>query len=483
MSLSKNMHVRLPEGFSATHGVTRFQGGSKESWACWIPGASHTQGLDNGYLAYIPTELLVAMDLPTHTDGKGANGDGRCEHCPAPDASVAEVERLTAELAEARQALDFQRDRAERVQGEMRANWTAEAQRYEAELATVRHGYELNQTNLLAELAEANDHAEAAHNLHANAEHMLAEAKRERGTAREVAQSNKRHVEAVTQYNELVGDIVEAAKASWRAEGSEEHERQSAHHQLMAAVAQLYGYEIGATDHEPSSQRTPTNSQSWELERETIASVLTHTIGYGGETLGEGVRRLGILLERERRIVEAAKAVVRAKDNLGRADGAMWRLRTAIDDLDLADIEARVAADKAVIQAAKAWRAFIPTAADGTTMFIPENALIFAVDALAALEPTPAAATPAVETPAETETPPVVYEWGAQVVERHPVRREELGDVIPVNELTARAASCIWPGWKTVKRAIGPWVEATEGCAGCATCKDAARVAAGNEAP
>src|SRR5687767_12238466 len=92
MSIREGTHVKLPADFAATHGVAGWQGGSKRDWACWIPGQKHTEGLDNGYLAYIPTELLEPLDLPQHVTGKGQNGDGRCEHCPPGRALFSDVD-------------------------------------------------------------------------------------------------------------------------------------------------------------------------------------------------------------------------------------------------------------------------------------------------------------------------------------------------------------------------------------------------------
>ncbi len=120
---------------------------------------------------------------------------------------------------------------------------------------------------------------------------------------------------------------------------------------------------------------------------DTIASVISHTIGYGGENLGEGVCRLGILLERERRIVAAAKAVDhawRTENGTGaRIVDPLRKLATALDDLDISEVEATAAARQSVVDVAQdvveVWRQW---RLGRGKQVIPIKALAAAVDVL-----------------------------------------------------------------------------------------------------
>lgn len=122
-----------------------------------------------------------------------------------------------------------------------------------------------------------------------------------------------------------------------------------------------------------------------EDQLERIASVLTHTIGgVPNGDLAEGVRRLGILLERARRIADAAKAVVAAEDNLGGSTGAMGRLRTAVEDLDLSQVKRQHEVNRAVLEAADTFRNIVDNP-KWNGYFDAWQALISAVDARRAL--------------------------------------------------------------------------------------------------
>lgn len=82
-----------------------------------------------------------------------------------------------------------------------------------------KYAYEIERLN--GQLLKGHEQCEAEQRAHHTAEEWerletgLAEVKRERDTAREVAKSNKRHVEAIATEWERVEPVIEAAKA-WR---------------------------------------------------------------------------------------------------------------------------------------------------------------------------------------------------------------------------------------------------------------------------
>lgn len=334
------------------------------------------------------TCISTQGEYSTHTvDGR--YGCTRC-HVLDEDALFAELDRLKTELAKALDDRDFHKAACEATQ--------AVADTMDSTLTVVREELAATkqQLNTVSELCTiaVDDWQKECDRLKTE----LAEAKR---TAREAAAVDLEQYAAIRQAaaERYASQLNECANKHNYA--IVESYRQAASIARVGDVRNVHCSSCGNTRGGPMGHETsectwrakpgmhddtdpcPGGAQLAEAKRhnETIASVLFHTIGYGGEDPGEGVRRLGVLLERARRIADAAKAVERS---WGKDDHALWRLRTAFADLDISQVDRRAAANKAVLDAAAAWRLMEPET--GRPLAEQHN-LIAAVDARNALEP------------------------------------------------------------------------------------------------